>query len=580
MRKTLLWMTVMGLLAAVWFGVIDRAAPPRARRPAAPAPPDPVARPEPPATPLAPAPLPAPTPVAADPPPPTPHIAAGKPLSIVLSEPPARWYGRSVTDETDAHYRALVQQLSGGRAIYDPNLSRAARELVYQTTELGDIVPSDVREFVVASVGAVAADSTFQQIRTTSEGPEPLQQAIEAVVRAKAEGASPVFVGVGEVYRHGLPMPRHIGVVGTRVGVAIEAMPVRLEPGGTWTISGKLLANWTDLHALVLRADGSEAELHVTQTGERIAVSVPAGSAVGWMDVDLDGSGPLGPGKLVQLRAWVGKDPPTRFVTRAPADETALRTADDAEGFVFSLINQDRQRMDLPPLGWDRRLSLIARRHSEDMRDHGYFAHQSPTTGLPGDRLKRGGYRFVGYAENVAHNATLAEAQAGLMHSLGHRKNLLTRDLPLVGVGVAMTGQGKERRFWVTQLFAKQPTDLSAAQIEARVTELLNQRRAAAGVPALAADGPLSAAAREGAVDAARGQLDGASGRAIAVAKERDLLRGRMRAWAVVTPDIEKMLLPAETLSATASVLGVGAALEEGDGGRVSVILMIQEGLE
>ncbi len=532
--------------------------------------------PESPAEPPAPSPPPPPA-VPVDPSPPAPHIQAGKLLTIHLSEPPQPWYGRPQTDENDAHYAELVGQLSGGQAVYDASLGKAARELVYQTTELGDIVPSDVREFVVASAGGVAADTTFQQVRTTSDGPEPLKQAIEAVVAARGDPRVPVRVGVGEVYRHGLPMPRHIGVVGTRLGVALRPVAVRAEPGTTIALSGRLLADWKHLEALVLRADGSEAELSVTQQGDQIALQVPAGTALGPLDVDLDGEGPAGPGKLVQLRFWVGQNPPQSLTTHAPADETRLKSADEAEAYVLALVNRDRAAYGLPALGWDRRLAAVARQHSQDMRDHGFFGHLSPSSGLPSDRLKRAGYKNSAHAENVAHNSTLSEAEAGLMHSLGHRRNLLSRDVPVLGVGVAMQGEGAKRRFWVTQLFARPALDWSPAQIEGKVAQLLQDQRAAKGLGALAVDGPLSEVARSGAEQASSGALDGVSRRALDQAKERGLLQGRLHAFVLLTGDLEKIEFPAEVFSDSALSVGIGGASEQGDGGRLAVILLTLE---
>ncbi len=512
-----------------------------------------------------------------DMPPPAPTIQPGKPLTVRLSEPPQPWYGRPQTDENDSHYADLVAQLSGGRAVYDASLGKAARELVYQTTEVGDVVPSDVREFVVASAGGIAADTTFQQVRTSSEGPEPLKQAIEAVVESRGDARVPVRVGVGEVYRHGLAMPRHIGVVGTRLGVDLQPMAVRVEPGTQIVLSGRLVADWKHLEALVLRADGSEAELNVTQVGNQISLQVPAGTARGALDVDLDGEGPTGPGKLVQLRFWVGRDPPQSLTTRAPADETRLKNADDAEAYVLQLVNQDRASNGLPPLGWDKRLAAIARLHSQDMRDHQYFGHLSPTSGLPQDRLKRAGYRNSAHAENVAHNSTLSEAQAGLMHSLGHRRNLLSRDVPLLGVGVAMQGEGNKRRFWVTQLFARPALDWTPAQIEARVATLLQTQRTGKGFGLVPVDGPLSEVARIGAEQATTGALDGVSRRALDLAKERDLLQGRLHAYVVLTGDLEKITFPDELLGDNAQAVGIGAASEQGDGARLAVVLLTRE---
>lgn len=509
--------------------------------------------------------------------PPAPTLHPGKALTISLSEPPALQYLQAANSDSDDHYRQLVRELSGGRAQYDPNLARAAREMVYQTTEFGEIVPSDVRDFAVASSGAVAADSSFQQLRTTSEGEQPLRQAISAIVRDKeAVSDGPLFVGVGEVYRHGLQMPRHIGVVGTHLGAQVQPLPVQLAAGELWPVRARLLANWRGVKALVLHPDGKQDELPVQVRGDDLSVDVTAGRVRGPMDVQLVGEGPRGPGKILQLRAWVDQPPPRTLATRVPADETKLRTFKEAEAYAFALMNADRAAHRLPAFGWDAQLSAIARKHSEEMRDRDYFSHISPTTGSPGDRIKAGGYRAAQYAENVAHNGTLHEAQSGLMHSLGHRKNLLATDTTVAGIGVAMRGTGKERRFWVTQLFAKPADGRSEEELAAAVVELIHKRRQQAGLPEVQIDGPLSESADVGAQAAALGQVDGASSKALADAESRNLVKGRMHAWALLTPQVDGIELPEPLLAADVRAVGVAVVRERGEGVRMAVMLLIQ----
>jgi uncharacterized protein YkwD len=574
MRNAVLAVLVVAMAAVLWWQSRD---PPRAelpdrpragrkqlQLPAEPGETQPVAEVEPPRK------------VDRAPGPPVPSVGPGRSLTISLSEDPALTYLQARFSDSDAHYRDLVRELSGGRATYDANLARAAREMVYQTTEFGEIVPSDVRDFAVASAGAVAADSSFQQLRTNSEGEQALRQAIGAIVRDKeATSDGPLFVGVGEVYRHGLQMPRHIGVVGTHLGAQMEPLPAQIALGERWRLRGRLLASWREVKALVLHPDGREEQLPVEVRGDQVAVDVEAGSIRGAMDVQFVGEGPRGPGKILQLRAWVGQAPPRTLKTRVPSDESKLRNALEAEAYAFALINADRAAHGLPALGWDPALAAIGRKHSEEMRDRDFFAHISPTTGAPGDRLKAGGYKAAQYAENVAHNGTLHEAQSGLMHSLGHRRNLLAKDTEVVGVGVALRGTGKERRFWVTQLFAKPADRRSEAELVAAVVAQIEKRRAGMGLPEARIDGALSEAAAVGARAAAAGQVDGASAKALAEAQARDLVHGRMHAWALVTPDVEKLELPEPLLAADVRAVGVAAVAEQGDGARIAVMLLI-----
>ena len=119
---------------------------------------------------------------------------------------------------------------------------------------------------------------------------------------------------------------------------------------------------------------------------------------------------------------------------------------------MLNLLNQDRAANGLSPLALDPELSRIARIKSEDMRDKGYFAHESPTYGRAADMLRRFGYRFSAAGENIAHHATVEKAQAAFMSSQGHRRNILSANWEKVGIGVCYDRNGY---IYATQLFVR-----------------------------------------------------------------------------------------------------------------------------
>ena len=102
----------------------------------------------------------------------------------------------------------------------------------------------------------------------------------------------------------------------------------------------------------------------------------------------------------------------------------------------------DRSNYNLPGLTIVPALSRIARLKSEDMRDHRYFAHVSPTYGDVRDMLSKLGYAYTAAGENIAHHATVEKSQAELSSSPGHRRNILSRGYTKVGVGVALDKSG------------------------------------------------------------------------------------------------------------------------------------------
>ena len=118
---------------------------------------------------------------------------------------------------------------------------------------------------------------------------------------------------------------------------------------------------------------------------------------------------------------------------------------------MANLLNQDRKNNGRATLTLDAELSLIARIKSADMRDQGYFAHESPTYGDVRAMLRRFGYPFSAAGENIAHHANVDKAQAAFMTSAGHRKNILGA-WTKVGIGIVEDAQGY---IYATQIFAK-----------------------------------------------------------------------------------------------------------------------------
>lgn len=120
------------------------------------------------------------------------------------------------------------------------------------------------------------------------------------------------------------------------------------------------------------------------------------------------------------------------------------------ERYAVALANKDRAAHGLAPLAADPLLTEAARRHSDDMRDHGYFSHEAPdpryrTWVL---RIARSGVTDATSGENIGtfgsnhHGATfeafVATLEDNLMHSPPHRANLLNPGFNTVGIGLSI----------------------------------------------------------------------------------------------------------------------------------------------
>ena len=169
---------------------------------------------------------------------------------------------------------------------------------------------------------------------------------------------------------------------------------------------------------------------------------------------------------------------PARPLDRSSRQQPQLRTNSLEKG-IHDRINRERRKNGLSPLVWDDRLASIARNHSADMGQRGYFSHESPEgqdfsfryreAGF-GCRIRAGMVIHLG-GENIFQNnrydtmttvngharydwnseEQIAESTVqGWMHSTGHRRNILTPHWQREGIGVYFTPKNK---IYITQNF-------------------------------------------------------------------------------------------------------------------------------
>lgn len=123
------------------------------------------------------------------------------------------------------------------------------------------------------------------------------------------------------------------------------------------------------------------------------------------------------------------------------------------ERALWSRINTVRQSHGLRELAWNDQLAKLARRHSEYMARTGKFTHDDPEGDLQ-VRLEKAGFTCWSCAENLFQAQGLENlvqgAVNGWMKSKGHRRNILTPDFDMTGLGVVIDKSGT---FWITQQF-------------------------------------------------------------------------------------------------------------------------------
>lgn len=116
---------------------------------------------------------------------------------------------------------------------------------------------------------------------------------------------------------------------------------------------------------------------------------------------------------------------------------TADGTVDEqSEQEMLRLVNIEREKAGLSPVTADTALRGVARAHSQDMFQRGYFSHYTPEGVSPFDRMDKAGIKFTYAGENLALAPSTGLAMQGLMNSPGHRANILNPNFKKLGVGV------------------------------------------------------------------------------------------------------------------------------------------------
>ena len=165
---------------------------------------------------------------------------------------------------------------------------------------------------------------------------------------------------------------------------------------------------------------------------------------------------------LARLSGQLGESVPL-FVTRLGEDQSeSLDLPNDltlsadpvAERQMLELVNEERSAAGLAALVWDERLVPVARQHSEEMFRLKYFAHQSPMSGTPFDRIRNAGVAYTRAGENLAYAQSVSVAHRGLMQSPGHRENILRPEFTHMAIGIVSAG-AYGRMF--TQVFLTPP---------------------------------------------------------------------------------------------------------------------------
>ncbi|MDO0930654.1 CAP domain-containing protein [Streptomyces sp. DG2A-72] len=196
--------------------------------------------------------------------------------------------------------------------------------------------------------------------------------------------------------------------------------------------------------------------------------------------------------------------PPTPSTTpqhpsTAPRRPTAVPSTPDPDGFL-GLVNSARARAGSPPVSLDARLTSAARAHACAMAAEGQLGVEGRDGVSVYQRVTATGFTYVTVGEHlVSGPRTPAEF---VDYCLGSREPSRTlHDPAFTHAGLAYVTGGRSGDTYWTALWARPLTPQALARTAADVVDLTNRERAGAGLPPLAVDPVLTAAAQAHSAD-------------------------------------------------------------------------------
>ncbi|MDQ1042868.1 CAP domain-containing protein [Streptomyces sp. V4I2] len=184
-----------------------------------------------------------------------------------------------------------------------------------------------------------------------------------------------------------------------------------------------------------------------------------------------------------------------------PRTARQIVSAPDPDGFL-GLVNSARAAVGAPPVALDARLAAAARAHASAMASAGRLGVEGADGVSVHQRVTAAGYAYVTVGEHlVSGPRTPAEFVAYCLRTEQPRRTLHNRAFTHTGLGYVTDSRSGDT-FW-TALWARPLTPAELARAQADVVELTNRERARAGLPPLAPDPPLTAAAQAYSTDMA-----------------------------------------------------------------------------
>jgi uncharacterized protein YkwD len=140
---------------------------------------------------------------------------------------------------------------------------------------------------------------------------------------------------------------------------------------------------------------------------------------------------------------------------------------------LFSFINTERKRENIPALQWNPDLYKVAVAHSRDMASMNRADHTGTDRREPHQRLSDAGIFASKTAENIARDMNVVSAHTLLMQSLYHRENILEPTFTDGAVAVVPKGS----LLYITEVFIRRVPEVSVREARRRLLDTINRLR-------------------------------------------------------------------------------------------------------
>jgi uncharacterized protein YkwD len=171
----------------------------------------------------------------------------------------------------------------------------------------------------------------------------------------------------------------------------------------------------------------------ISATTRNSAIASQLTGQVQWLDNKIS---PIFSDAAKEAMKTVTVEPESNETVELNFTEKNATVRPDLERKMLDLVNKERTSRGLSALQYDPELTKVARDHSRDMFERGYFSHYTPEKKDPFDRMKEANVKFLAAGENLALGQSLSVCHTGLMNSPGHRANILQKSFHRIGIGI------------------------------------------------------------------------------------------------------------------------------------------------